>query len=287
MTFKQKKQEAIRELQEWVDNPLNSKENWIGENKQEIAEELEETKIQKSIRLPFRNINTWLSSTFVFEMLTQEKSQNSNLLAANSLHNLILTQKLSEIYTNRPPSPLFRNCAYWLANVLREKWYPQSKEVLHYMNQWLDTETLGGGNDFMPSSWFIIRIANTGFGINLNYSKYNYPKDMGVYTNAIDNWNTNDLGRLDSFVSQLCDYHLSQAHYGSPENDLCIQYARDDWFVFAFEVLAWLSIREMNGLENPKEFSHPMMQIPLNQLNKTALSIPKDEQFEQAIQKLD
>lgn len=68
-----------------------------------------------------------------------------------------------------------------------------------------------------------------------------------------------------------------------------VQFGQDNWFVYAFEILTWLSIREMIGLKNPEKFSHPLMHLELNKLTNESAPFPKNEVselFEKVMERL-
>ena len=110
---------------------------------------------------------------------------------------------------------------------------------------------------------------------------------MGVYQEAIDFWNSNDLDKIDRIVSKLCDFHLEQATFGDPDDNMRIQFSRVVEFVYAFEILSWLSIREMVGLKNPTTFSHPLMKMRLNSLPEKISEIQLSDLFIQTKAKLE
>ncbi|WP_123774169.1 hypothetical protein [[Flexibacter] sp. ATCC 35103] len=285
-----KKQEAEAELKEWLQKPDREQEDYY-RNIKKIEEELTLEKIRKSIRLPFKYLDNWYSNNFVYELLTNDSTDYKTLAVANEYYNIIIADKLADQYMNQnPPSLAFDKFGYWLANCLSQKRYTESETLLKIINKGLNTNFINGGVNFKPATWFIIEIANKGYNNTIDYSQYNYPENMGVYQEALKNWNTNDLNLLDNIVSKLCDYHLSQASYGDDENSIEIQFGQDNWFVYAFEILTWLSIREMVGLQNPEKFSHPLMDLELNKLTNESDSFPKNELselFEKVMVRLD
>ncbi len=285
-TYEAKRQETVNELSEWFDNPNNSVQTELYDQIESIKSYLVEPKLRKSVMSKFENVNRWYSDRYVLDQLTEDSSTLSATLSANGYQIMCMADVFARRYPNNPASPAFKNCAYWLANMFREKWYNQAKEVVDYINDWLKTNSLKGGQDFKPASWFIVQLANLGFDYPQDYSTYNYPKEMGVYQEALSHWNTTDLSVVDSIVSKLCDFHIKEAHYGKEDEFLDVQFSQPDWFVFGFEILTWLSIREMRGLENPTHFSHEMMQEPLNQLPTEVSEMPNNELFDQVMKKL-
>lgn len=199
---------------------------------------------------------------------------------------------MTDIYPKNPPQPAFEKSAYWLANCLSQKWYQESEILIEIINEGLHTKFLDGGWDIKTASWFILEIANNGFQKSIDLSGLNYPKDMGVYQKALDNWDTENLTLLDDIISGLCDFHLNEASHGdlsdhaSKRDPMFLQFSSTRWFVYAFEILAWLSIREKKGIKNPEKFSHPLMNIELNKSAKESAPMPKSELFKEVMAKL-
>ena len=131
-------------------------------------------------------------------------------------------------------------CTYWLSNCLTQKWYTESESAIKIINNWLDNDCLEGVLDYRLASWFIIDVVNKGFGITVDYSKYNYPEDMGVYQEALDNWDTTALSLVDNIVSSLCEFHLNEASHGDLSDSagkgdpMFLQFSSIKWFVYCF-----------------------------------------------------
>jgi hypothetical protein len=279
------KQEAIADLKEWLEKTNCRKDNFQ-KRIDDINEKLNSGGILKAIFRQFEYLDNWYSNNFVYDLLVKETTTHKSEAVANGYHILTITDVLADLYANQnPPYLLFSNVAYYLANSISEKWYVESETLIKLINKGLNTN-LKGGLDFKPSAWFIVEIANKGYNIIIDYSKFNYPKNMGVYQEALNNWNTNDLVLLDTIVTKLCDYHLENATYGDGENTADIQFDDSARFVYAYEILTWLSIREMIGVKNPEKFSHPLMNLALNKLPTVVTPMPKNELFERVLEKL-
>lgn len=286
--------ETKNELKEWLEKPDREEEDYH-RNIQKIKEELDFEKIRKSIRLPFEYLDNWYSNNFVYELLNSDSTAYKVLAVANGYYNIVIADTLANLYTNRPPNLTFDKVAYWLANCLSQKRYKESEKLLTIINKSLSTDILKGGLDYKPASWFILEITNEGYGINLDYEEFNYPEDIGVYKEALDNWDTTDLSKLDSIITKLCEFHLQEASYGDLgenagfKDPMFLQFSDTKWFVYAFEILAWLSIRELKGLKNSEKFSHPLMSLPINKLSNELSPFPKNELttlFEKVIKRL-
>ena len=288
----EKVKESISDLKEWLEQP-NKKEDEYQRRLDEIKVELTDyEKVRKSIRLPFEYLDNWFSSNFIYELLTKEYTTYKIVACANGYQNIVLADKLTELYPGNPPKLPFDKTMYWLANCLSVKWYLESETLLDIINKGLSTKLLNGGLEIKPASWFILEIANRGYQKDINLNQFNYPENIGVYQEAINHWDTVDLEKLDQLVSILCDYHLEQASYGdlnetAGKNDpIFLQFSNAKWFVYVFEILSWLSIREKNGLINPEQFNHPLMNLKLNSLESANDKIPVNDLFNTVLNRL-
>lgn len=281
----QKIQETKRELLEWLEAP-DRKEMDYDKRVNEIKNKLESGGILKAIFRQYDYLNNWYSSNFVYDMLSKGITSFRTDLVKNGYQVLLVSDKLTEIYLNsNPPYLSFDRVGYWLANCVIQKWYMEAEKLIDIVNRGLSTN-LKGGLDFKPAAWFILEIMNKGYDRNIDLKQFNYPKNMGVYQRAIDHWDTQDLNIMNNIISELCDYHLENATYGDPNDNLKIQFSNPSWFVYTFEILNWLSIREMKGLDNPSAFNHPLMSIALNKLPKDTFPMPEDELFNKVMHKL-
>ncbi len=290
-TAEGKIKEAQKELKEWLDNPLSIQDHTTyGINK--IESKLTESKIPKSTLNAFEALDNWYSNNFVYDLLTKEESDFRVDLTSNGYHHIVIADKLAHQYPNNPPSLKFDKIAYSLANCIIQQWYDEARELLRIINEGLNSKLLSGGLDYKMTSWFILEVANIGFEMPETFGKRNYPEDMIVYQRALDHWNTDDLALIDEIVTDLCDFHLEEASYGNlsdsagKKDPMFLQFSSAKWFVYAFEVLSWLSVRKMKNLQNPDKFSHPLMQIALNQLPTNPNPRPENELFNRVLQKL-
>ncbi len=287
MNTENKIEETKEELKGWFDRS----ENYLEIRIKGINEELSESKIMPSVIVEFKLLDHLYSNTFIYEYLTKNISRYKAKAATNGYNIIILAKEIGKVYPN-PSHLMFDDAVYWFANCLTMKWYDKSKTLLDILNEGFSTPMLKRGIDVKIASWFIIEIANRGYDIAHDLTQYNYPESLGVYQRALDHWDTQDLRLLDEIVTELCEFHLSQASYGDESEDagfndpFFLQFSDAKYFVYVFEILSWLSIREMKGLANPQDFTHPLMQLELNKLPQTVSPATSDELFDKVIQKL-
>ena len=107
-----------------------------------------------------------------------------------------------------------------------------------------------------------------------------------MYQQVLDRWDTDDNNEVDKMVSELCDYHLTQATSGDGKNVMNIQFSFIAEFVYAYEILAWLSLREMSKLQNPAALTHPLMHLPINRLPKAITPYQPTELYERVLSRV-
>ena len=150
------------------------------------------------------------------------------------------------------------------------------------------------GERVNPISWFIIDLYTLAFGkwyIEKN-AKHPSKKSYKLYQRVLDNWDTQNPEEIEKLNFILCEMHLieldNKAIYdrqmddilgGSMENAIELithmseHGSHDDFapreldemyaWLFPYEILVWLKLREQKGLSNPKTFSHPLMNTPI------------------------
>lgn len=277
-----KKEEVIKELGEWFARP-NCKNFYYEEPIETVRNNLSEIKLKKSTWLGFDQLENWYKNNFIYKGLVENDVTDQQPMAINGYSIVELTSILAKQFPNNPPSlPLHRMAGY-LSTVVIQKWYQEAGKMLELILEGLDTKFLKGGQNFDTSGWFTISVACKAFDSALATEKHNYPKEMGVYQLVIDKWNTQDETEIDRMVSELCDYHLEQADIDERES---YEFSFINEFVYAFEVLSWLSLRKMSGLTNPKTLNHPLMRLPINQLPKTTIPFKKTELYDQVLAKV-
>lgn len=278
----QKVQAVVSELKEWFSKP-NAEDFHFKEPSNQIEVILTEPKVQKAVMVDLKTLNNWYGNKFVYRALEENDLSAQPVFFASSYYVAVIADIFALGYPGNPPKVLFTDLALFLANCLQAKWYDKSHEVIDIINKGLATKFLKGGLNYAKAAWFITEIANKAFDITADYSSYKYPGTLGVYQPALDKWNTTDLAELDNIVSEMCDYHLSQADFNE-ETPLEFSFVKE--FVFTYEILAWLSVREKMGIKNPESFSHPLMQLSVNKLPAQPIPFNNIKSFDAILKKL-
>jgi hypothetical protein len=260
-----KLQEALAELRTWFAQ-TDCKKKHFDINIQEIEQYIVNKGNPKSAFRPFDYLNTWYRNSFSLHSLEQDGLEDFFSLAQNSYFTLKLASASAQQFPGNPPNIGFHFPMFYLANIINSKWSKLAEEILDFLVEGLPTKFLKGGDSHKITAWYVLHISCKAFNKHLETGRFNYPKSMGVYEGVINDWDTEDLTKVDKMIDALCDYHLEQADFGTDKNNILIQFNSASEFVYAYEVLVWLSLREMKGLKNPKTYRHPLMQLPINKL---------------------
>jgi len=134
-------------------------------------------------------------------------------------------------------------------------------------------------------SWMILEMVSLYLDKPITLHKLLAPELQSSFKEIIENFDTDDLIEVEKLIYLLCDIHIDIAQqnyeihyeeqYGEEPDFQGLKYK--ELFLVAlyqlpFEVLVWLKLRELKGLQNPdfkntpKEFIHPLLQTKLSQL---------------------
>lgn len=181
-------------------------------------------------------------------------------------------------------------CKWW------EKANPLGTDILNSINNHgLDSfEITNNGVRVNPISWFIVDLFSVSEGrwyINKNARRPS-KKEYKVYQKALNLWDSSNTDEVENIIYDLCESHLNEIKnkpiYGkkmgailSGSIDQAIEIITDISIhskfedvaprdldetsvkIFPYEVFSWLSVREKFRLDNPKRFSHPLMNTAL------------------------
>lgn len=140
-------------------------------------------------------------------------------------------------------------------------------------------------------SWFILTLAAKTFGHELDESYYpdlekakaQDDPEWSIYQEVIAHWDTPDIKEVDKYVALLCDLLVMDNAKGEMRGDQPYETVIVGAYLYPYPVLTWLKLRERYGLENPKEYSHELMQHPLATRFDHDLERPQDLPYVQEL----
>jgi len=111
-------------------------------------------------------------------------------------------------------------------------------------------------------SWFTIELLSIYFNINIDKEVTNNPKKGAFkqYKNILDKWDIKDIIEVEKMIYILIELNSINIKKEQKKFDSSLCYATS---LFPYEILTWLKLRELKGLKNPTEFSHPLMNTPI------------------------
>lgn len=190
----------------------------------------------------------------------------------------------------------------WWANCLLSGWAEEADTIMVLALQSTnDSDNQGimgeGGNSLEAFPFFLMELyclwqnrpfERKDFSHTAVYAHvFDYAVPF-VYDEVLLHWNTRDLSQVDSLVTVMADYHVSrtveQTEETPEEEEMDYEFSDIYYRFYPFEILAWLKIRALVGLDNPHSFSHPLMNQPLAEaITDTPLSRPTDHKETQQI----
>jgi hypothetical protein len=170
-------------------------------------------------------------------------------------------------------------------------WQPDAIAVGAILLKGLDTSLLDlrlnprhQAGELYRHFWFLMHLYCESVDIKLNTSLYSYPESMYPYDAVLSEWRTTDMNKVQTFVSVMADFHISEAR--TTKHDEIAEFDDEDRMLYPYEVLVFLRLREWAGLSNPKIFAHPLMQQPLaTHLTELPLLRPMTPLLDQVVAK--
>jgi len=117
---------------------------------------------------------------------------------------------------------------------------------------------IGNGGENVPVMWFLLDLYCAAYQRTYSKENANRPDDMTPYDQVLERWNTKDLTEIDRLVYILCEHHLEQTR-GARSDAEYYAFEYSDTWLYPYEILSWLRLRALKGLENPETFTHPLM----------------------------
>ena len=260
---------------------------------EDIQKYLIDEKSRTSAILNVNRLSTWYLWNFIYTFLKENKVDYT-LLAKSTYYGVqsnnveYLFGKLVETYDDAIP---FTDSIKHLAQMLYLGWRDKAKAYGELVLKMLYGKQYDGWVTYPTHPWFMLEIYCKWQNITLDYDKLRYPESLGVYQKALDHWNTQDTQLLSTIIDELTEFRIQQSdeyvktdEYG---NEFSPEFTSANYFIFAIEILMWLSIRRIMGLpEYTPSPENKLMQLEINKLPVQSIPYPKDELVQQVKTKL-
>ncbi len=185
---------------------------------------------------------------------------------------------------------LFKNATMHLGQMLYLGWVSKAKLYGNLLINMLYGKQYKGGGTTYKYPWFIIDLFCFWQNIKLDASKLRRPENLGVYDEALANWNTTDVQILSTIINKLTDFHIKNSdeyvvtdEYG---NEQGAEFSTSDYFIFPVEILAWLAIRKNVGLPVYTPSNNELMEMQINKVPNEIIPYPEDELVQKCKAKL-
>ncbi|MBU3013274.1 hypothetical protein KO488_00800 [Poseidonibacter lekithochrous] len=166
--------------------------------------------------------------------------------------------KAAKCLKGYPELDMIRTTHLFASNIISKQWN-QAFDIGNDLIDSLNAKSciIRRGDENALVAWFLIELYSKISDYEINKRRAFYPKEFKPYDKILENWDTNDLSEVDKYVYILCDMHLEQQqeHFEDEVSMLDLPFMK----LYPYEIIAWLNLREKQGLNNPKEFSHPLM----------------------------
>jgi len=284
-------QDSIKYTLEKKEYQLSKKEHFFTNSNDSIAAYLKNEKSPASIAVDFDFLAAWSHFQFIYLFIDSHNLEYRYLaestkaeIEANNWY-FFLGKKVDRFNS----SIQFHIAIKHMAQALLLGWDSLAIEYGNLLIKMLYGKQYKGWHPVYKHPWFMLEIFCKWQKIQLDYTKLHYPENMGVYQEAINNWDTQSSGLLSSMVNKLIDFHIAQSdeyvttdEYG---NEASSDFSSSDYFIYAIEILFWLNIRYRMGL--PDYTSHnELILLPINNWHTYKIEIPKIELIEKAKAKL-
>jgi hypothetical protein len=155
----------------------------------------------------------------------------------------------------------------FLANhIINNDWQSTEETLDAYIASINGNSTIiGYGHPEHQEAWFILDLSAKVFGKTYDNTRAYLAEEYELFEEVLKVWDSEDTKTMLILVEKLCERHLLinrialQDRYDKEEDGEGVMYVNVHNFIFPYEILAWLKLREKAGLKNATEFSHPLM----------------------------
>ena len=268
---------------------LEKKDYFYIEPIKDIEEYIRNGKSVAGIGLALDFISSWFHYNYIYFFLTTTDSAANDLssLAKSTLLGIeannwdFFLGKNHEKYYSAIP---FQNAIKHFSQALLLGWETLAVNYGKLLIKMLYGKQYKGWHSAYKHAWFMLEIFCKWQGIELDYSRLNYPEDMKVYAQALQHWDTNDSELLSKLVNELVDFHIAESDEYERKNHIP-DFSSADYFIFPVEILLWLNIRERMNFAKYTP-NNDLLKMSINNWQIQKVAIPVIEVVEKAKTKL-
>lgn len=270
-----KKREQISKEKYFHFNPTEEVESFIKNEESDT-----------SVGLSFDFISSWYHFNYIFCFLDKQKI-NYNDLSFSTLYAMESNNWdffLGKKYPNYDEAIQFHEAIKHVAQMMLLGWTELAIQYGNLLIKMLYEKQYKGGYPVYKHSWFMLEIFCKWQKINLDYTLLNYPKDMRLYQEILNDWDTKNTIQLSKMVNKMVDFRIEESDENEYE-DRTPDFPSSNYFIYAIEILIWLNIRERIGLPDYVS-DNELMKLSINNWHTQSINMPKIKLIEDAKVKL-
>ncbi len=216
-----KKEYQISNLESHFSKSVEEIEAYIN-NKESVA----------VVGLGFNYISNWYIWNFNYDFLADkevalEKLALSTYFGLQSNNVQFLLGKKVERYKQ---AVLFNRAIKHLGQMLLLGWDELAKKYGSLLIKMLNGKQYSGWHPSYKHPWFMLELFYKWENRSLDYDNLNYPDNMGVYSEVLKEWDTQNPAILSGLVKKLVDFHLAQSDEDE-YNDKTPDFPSADYFI--------------------------------------------------------
>ncbi|MDR0573866.1 MAG: hypothetical protein LBG96_07555 [Tannerella sp.] len=270
-----KKKHQLSKLERHYSKSLFDIKNYINNQKDDSA-----------VGLKMLNLSTWYQWNFIYDFISKNKITIENLIQSTyyGLESNNWDFFLGEKFEKYDEAIQFHRAISHMSQALLLGWDKLGIKYGKMLIKMLYGKQYKGWHPAYKHPWFMLEIFCKWQNIQLDYTELNYPEDMGIYQEVINNWDTKSPNMLSQLVNRMVEFHIEESDEYEYE-DRTPDFPSSDYFIYAVEILLWLNIRERMGLPDYLP-DNELMKMPINNWHTQKTEIPVIELIEKAKSKL-
>ncbi|AKU70487.1 hypothetical protein [Prevotella fusca] len=282
--------ENIRKSAQYVlakkEYQLDKLQHFHSTSNEDIYSYIHGKKSRGIIGLKLERISNWQHWKFIHSFLNEEKVDNSLLALSTyyAVESVAWDFFLGKDIAQYAESAAFHDAVKHLAQALLLGWESLAVRYGKLLLNMLYGKQYKGWHPSYKHPWFMLEVFCRWQGIKLDYSRLNYPEDMGVYAQELEHWDTDNQELLSRLVNELVDFHIAESDENE-HKDHTPDFPSSDYFIYPVEILLWLNIRERMGLTEYIA-DNDLMKMPINNWHTQQVVVPVIGLVEQAKMKL-
>ena len=217
----------------------------------------------------FLNATIFTTLSTEEELTTVKELSSAKAMSALTLKVLSQTLCSCKKYNDDDPADYFSKNMIEIVPLLTPsalcKDWEELKKLTEYCVDSLNAENciIKRGQPDAVIAWFTLKLLSKVFNIEIDKRKPFYPsaEKFKHYKLLLEHWDIEDMIEMEKLVYLLCELHILADEY---INDRFQNYVDEEVAtLFPYQVIIWLKLREYKNLQNPKNFSHPLMNTPI------------------------